>query len=92
MSFIERVTGMYFYLVDVKSTKEVNGEDVALDYINTHLLESDAENEAKKLAEDKDTLEVGVFRWKLLENGDHEIDYSYNGFRFLNRKHRELTM
>lgn len=41
---------MYFYLVDVKSTKNVNGEDVALDYINTYLLESDAENEAKKLS------------------------------------------
>lgn len=92
MSFIEGVTVMYFYLVDVKSTKNVNGEDVALDYINTYLLESDAENEAKKLSKDEDTLEVGVFRWKLLENGDHEIDYGYNGFRFLNRKHRELAM
>ena len=83
--------GMYFWLVDVKSAANVNGVDVAFDYINTYLSLSEAIKEAKLLSENDDILEVSVHKWILNEDGSQEhadgddsIPYS-----FLNKDHRE---
>ena len=82
---------MDFWLVDVKSTVNVNGVDVAFDYINTYLSLSEAIKEAKLLSENDDILEVSVHKWILNEDGSQEhadgddsIPYS-----FLNKDHRE---
>lgn len=84
---------MDFYLVDVKSTKGVGNEDVAFDYINTYLDADKAIEEAKRLSEDDDTLEVSVHHWILKEDGSqkHVEDDGYDGilYEFLNRDHRE---
>ena len=83
--------GMDFWLVDVKSTVNVNGVDVAFDYINTYLSLSEAIKEAKLLSENDDILEVSVHKWILNEDGSQEhadgddsIPYS-----FFNKDHRE---
>lgn len=84
---------MDFYLVDVKSTKGVGNEDIAFDYINTYLDIDKAIEEAKRLSEDDDTLEVSVHHWILKEDGrqEHVEDDGYGGILYLyqNKDHRE---
>ena len=84
---------MDFWLLDVKSTVNVNGTDVAFDYVNTYYEKSDAIREAKLLSMDDDVLEVSVHHWILLENGEqkHVEDDRYGiEYRFLNKDHREF--
>ena len=83
--------GMDFWLVDVKSTVNVNGVDVAFDYINTYLSLSEAIKEAKLLSENDDILEVSVHKWILNEDGmqEHSEDDDSILYRFLNKDHRE---
>ena len=84
---------MDFYLVDVKSTKGVGNEDVAFDYINTYLDVDKAIEEARRLSEDDDTLEVSVHHWILKEDGsqEHVEDDGHGGilYDFVNEDHRE---
>ena len=82
---------MDFWVVDVKSTVNVNGNDVAFDYINTYFSLSEAIKETKLLSENDNVLEVSVHKWILKEDasqehadGDDSIPYS-----FLNKDHRE---
>ena len=84
--------GMDFWLVDVKSTVNVNGVDVAFDYINTYLSLSEAIKEAKLLSENDDILEVSVHKWILNEDGmqEHSEDDDSIPYHFLNRNHREF--
>ena len=83
--------GMDFWLVDVKSTVNVNGVDVAFDYINTYLSLSEAIKEAKLLSENDDILEVSVHKWILNEDGmqEHSEDDDSIPYSFLNKDHRE---
>lgn len=85
---------MDFWLLDVKSTVLVNGNDVAFDYINTYFEPNEAIKEAKLLSEDENVLEVSVHHWILKEDGiqEHfEDKYGYGVlYRFLNQNHREL--
>ena len=83
--------GMDFWLVDVKSTVNVNGVDVAFDYINTYLSLSEAIKEAKLLSENDDILEVSVHKWILNEDGmqEHSEDDYAIPYSFLNKDHRE---
>lgn len=82
---------MEYYVVDVKSTRNVDGKDVAFDYCNIYYNEYKANEEARWLAYmDEDVLEVGVYRWILKSNGAEEIDWDYIGFHHLNRNHREM--
>lgn len=83
---------MEYYVVDVKSTRNVNGEDIAFDYCNIYYDENKANEEAKLLTFDNDVFEIGVFRWILKSDGIEEIDWDYYGFRWLNRNHRENKM
>ena len=82
---------MDFWVVDVKSTVNVNGNDVAFDYINTYFSLSEAIKEAKLLSENDNVLEVSVHKWILKEDGSQEhadVDDSIP-YRFLDKDHRE---
>lgn len=85
---------MDFWLLDVKSTREVNGEMVCFDYINTYFSCEKAVEEADALSLDENTLEVSVHHWILKENGEQEHaekgDYTDIPYRFINRNHWEL--
>lgn len=85
---------MDFWLLDVKSLINVNGNDVCFDYINTYFDSNEAIKEAKLLSEDEDVLEVSVHHWILKDDGIQE--HAENGdktdipYYFLNKNHREL--
>lgn len=85
---------MDFWLLDVKSTVNVNGNDVAFDYINTHFDKNEAVNEAELLSMDENVLDVSVHHWILKEDGTQEHAENRDGtdipYRFLNRNHREF--
>ena len=85
---------MDFWLLDVKSLINVNGNDVCFDYINTHFDFNEAIKEAKLLSEDNDVLEVSVHHWILKDDGTQEHaeneDNTDVPYYFLNRNHREL--
>lgn len=74
---------MEYYVVDVKSTRNVDGKDVAFDYCNIYYDENKANEEAKLLTFDNDIIAVDVFRWILKSDGTEEIDWNYYGFRWL---------
>lgn len=79
---------MDFWLLDVQSTVNVNGKDVAFDYINTFFEKNEALNEAKLICKNEDILQVLVVHWKLYSDGTQEnLDCI---FSFLNEEHREL--
>ena len=82
---------MYFWLVDVKSAVNMNGVDVAFDYINTYFSLSEAIKEAKLLSENDDVLEVSVHKWILNEDGSQERADGDDAipYRFLDKDHRE---
>ena len=83
---------MEFYLLDVKNTINVNGNDVAFDYINTYFEANEAIKEAKLLAMNDDVLEVSVHKWILKEDGtqEHSEDDKNILFNYLNVDHREF--
>lgn len=60
---------MEFYLVDVKSTVNVNGIDVAFDYINTYYDLNKAVAEAKTLSLKENVLDISIHKWILKEDG-----------------------
>ena len=80
---------MEFFLVDVKSTINVNGKDVAFDYINTYLDFDSAMSEARALTENDDVLSVSVHTWILNDDGtqEHAEDISYI---YINKTRREF--
>lgn len=82
---------MEFWLLDVKSTVNVNGTDVAFDYINTYYDKNEAINEAKLLSMNEDVLDVSVHKWILLEDGSqkHSEDDDCIPYSFQNKDHRE---
>ena len=82
---------MDFWVVDVKSTVNVNGNDVAFDYINTYFSLSEAIKEAKLLSENDDILEVSVHKWILNEDGSQEHADGDDSipYDFFNKDHRE---
>lgn len=63
---------MYFYLVDVLSNVNIDGEKVAFDYINTYVTKAKAIAAAEKLAANTDTIKVAVHKWSLDQNGNQE--------------------
>lgn len=85
---------MNFWLLDVKSLINVNGNDVCFDYINTYYEPNEAIKEAKLLSLNEDVLEVSVHHWILKEDGTQEHTENGDGtdipYYFLNREHREL--
>ena len=83
---------MEFYLVDVKSTVNVDDVDVAFDYINTYNNIHDAIREAKLLSLNTDVLEVSVHKWILKWDGtqEHSEDSNNIPYHFQNKNHREL--
>lgn len=87
---------MDFWLLDVKSLINVNGNDVWFDYINTYFDSNEAIKEAKLLSEDNDVLEVSVHHYILKEDGAQ--DHAENGdksdvpYYFLNKDHREFKL
>lgn len=84
---------MIFWLLQVNSTVNVNGTDVAFDYLNTFYEMADAIKEAKLLSEDEDVLQVSVHGWKLNPDGTHEILDDERGcvFSYFNKNHREFS-
>ena len=82
---------MEFWLLDVKSTVNVNGKDVAFDYINTYYDKNEAIKEAKLLSMNEDVLDVSVHKWILLEDGsqEHSEDDDCIPYSFQNKDHRE---
>lgn len=85
--------GLIYWLVDFKSTVNVNGVDIAFDHINTHFDLGSALKEANVLSKNEDVLEVSVHKWILYSNGetdhapwddDDSIPYHYR-----NKNHRE---
>lgn len=80
---------MKFFLVDVKSTINVNGKDVVFDYINTCLDFDSAMSEARTLTENDNVLSVSVHTWILNDDGtqEHTEDVSYI---YINKTHREF--
>ena len=83
---------MEFYLVDVTSTVNVNGIDVAFDYINTCYNYKDAIKEARLLSINEDVLEVSVHKWILKEDGTQEPSEDNDSimYYFQNKEHREI--
>ena len=83
------VNYMKFFLVDVKSTINVNGKDVVFDYINTYLDFDSAMSEARTLTENDNVLSVSVHTWILNDDGtqEHTEDVSYI---YINKTHREF--
>ena len=83
---------MNFYLLDVKSTIDVDGVDAPFDYINTYWDANEAIMEAERQSFNKDVLEVSVHRWVLEQDGSQKHDGSSDSilYRFLNDNHREL--
>lgn len=63
----------YYYLVDVLSNVNIDGEKVDFDYINTYVSKEEAIAVAEKLAADKTTISVTVHKWKkdVCGNEDH---------------------
>ena len=82
---------MDFWVLDVNSTVNVNGNDVAFDYINTYFSLSEAIKEAKLLSENDDVLEVSVHKWILNEDGSQEHADGDDSipYDFFNKDHRE---
>ena len=82
---------MEFYLVDVKSTVNVNGVDVAFDYINTRYHSDEAIKEAEFLSMNDDVLDVSVHKWILNADGTQEHSEDRNSilYHFQNENHRE---
>ena len=56
---------MEFFLVDVKSTINVNGKDVAFDYINTYLDFDSAMSEVRALTENDDVAPVSIISFSM---------------------------
>ena len=85
---------MDFWLMQVLSTVNVNGNDVAFDYTNTYFSLNEAIIEAKLQSMNDDVLEVSVHHWKLLEDGTQEhVDTDFNcgiDYYFQNKDHREF--
>lgn len=85
---------MDFWLLDVKSTREVDGEKVAFDYINTYFSYKKAVKKAKRLSFDENVLEVSVHHWILKSDGTQEHaekgDCTDIPYRFLNKNHWEM--
>lgn len=83
---------MEFYLLDVKSTVNVNGVDVAFDYINTYYDLDKAIKEAELLSMNEDVLDVSVHKWILNEDGtqEHSEDMDNIPYHYQNREHREM--
>lgn len=81
-----------FYLVDVKSTININGKDIAFDYINTYLDLNKAITEAKVLTENDDVLSVSVHRWTINNDGtqEHAEDKDNIPYSYINKNHREF--
>lgn len=85
---------MDFWLVDVKSIINVNGNDATFDYINTYYTEVEAVKEAKLLSLDPNVLEVSVHHWRLNADGTqtHVVSGSKTDipYSFINVNHREM--
>ena len=79
---------MDFWLLDVQSTIEINGKDVAFDYINTYFDSIEAINEARSLREDENVLQVLVVHWNIDECGKQDVVDCI--FSYINIKHREI--
>ena len=81
-----------FYLVDVKSTININGNDIAFDYINTYLDFDSAMLEARTLTENNDILSVSVHKWILSDDGtqEHAEDKDNIPYSYINKTHREF--
>ena len=66
------LNNMEYYLLDVKMTINVNGTDVAFDYINTYFNPHEAVKEAKVLSLDDNVKSVSVHKWFITEKGKHD--------------------
>ena len=82
---------MEFYLVDVKSIVNVNGVDVAFDYINTYYNLNEAIKEAKLLFINKNVTDISVHKWILGEDGSqrHSDDIDSVPFHIRNVSYSE---
>ena len=85
-------THNWFYLVDVKSTININGKDIAFDYINTYLDFDSAMLEARTLTENNDILSVSVHKRILSDGGTQEhAEDKYNiPYSYINKTHRDF--
>lgn len=70
---------MEYYLLDVKRTVNVNGMDVAFDYMNTYYYPNEAIKEAMALSMNAEVLHVSVHRWFINKKGDHLHDDGPDG-------------
>lgn len=84
---------MDFWLMDVKMETEVDGNNVAFDFINTYFDKNEAIDEAKILSENMDVIEVSVHHWLLKPDGTREHVETGNWkedipYHFSNSDHR----
>lgn len=83
---------MDFWLLNVKSTEEVDGEQLPFDYVNTYYDKDKANADAKELSKKKNILAVGVYHWILKADGTQERVESEDSYYFLNRNHWALNL
>lgn len=87
---------MNYWLLDVRSTEEIEGKQVAFDYINTYYDKDRAIEDARELSKKENILAVGVHHWILNPDGTQEHVESSNfrdelPYLFVNRNHWELV-
>lgn len=61
-----------FWLVDVKSTENIDGNLVAFDYINTCYRYSEALEMGRTLSKNANIVCISIHRWVLLADGTQE--------------------
>lgn len=84
---------MEYWLVDCKSTVNIDGIDVAFDFINTHFDRYKAIEEAEMLSKNDDVLYVAVHKWIMTSDGktDHANDDDDIPYHYRNNNHREYS-
>lgn len=83
-----------FWLVDVKSTIDVDGNLVAFDYINTYHRYTEALEVGRKLSKDPQIVCISIHRWIVNADGSQEHAETTYGhpdipWEFININHPE---
>lgn len=90
---------MKFYKLSVRSTININWNDIVFNYDNIYTDFDEAMAKAEELTKNNDVLHVTIHRWILKDDGtqEHAEDDYINGvfrssvpFDYTNKNHREM--